>query len=140
MPRINKGPYVVEPARIGETISALVPFWGDKPTSFISEKNYSARTARRELTTLRVTVKPDFRQGRISTAIPVWLPSRPEGKDRWLTRVEAATIGHIKTDGRLDRNFLKRQAGGTINALLVAAGHNMCLRSLTPWCFGVPRL
>jgi IS5 family transposase len=38
-----------------------------------------------------------------------------------------ATIGHMKTDGRLDRNFLKGQAGDAINALLVAAGHNMRL-------------
>ena len=38
-----------------------------------------------------------------------------------------ATIGHIKTDGRLDRNFLKGQAGDAINALLAAAGHNLRL-------------
>ena len=28
-----------------------------------------------------------------------------------------ATIGHLKTDGRLDRNFLKGHAGDAINAL-----------------------
>ena len=33
----------------------------------------------------------------------------------------------MKTDGRLDRNFLKGQAGDAINALLAAAGHNMRL-------------
>ncbi len=38
-----------------------------------------------------------------------------------------ATIGHMKTDGRLDRNFLKGQAGDAINALLAGAGHNMRL-------------
>ncbi len=38
-----------------------------------------------------------------------------------------ATIGHLKTDGRLDRNFLKGHAGDAINALLAAAGHNMRL-------------
>lgn len=38
-----------------------------------------------------------------------------------------ATIGHMKTDGRLDRNFLKGHAGDAINALLAAAGHNMRL-------------
>ncbi|OEJ64812.1 hypothetical protein BEN30_16000 [Magnetovibrio blakemorei] len=31
----------------------------------------------------------------------------------------------MKTDGRLDWNFLKGQAGDAINALLAAAGHNM---------------
>jgi IS5 family transposase len=35
-----------------------------------------------------------------------------------------ATIGHMKTDGRLDRNFRK---GHAINALLAAACHNMRL-------------
>lgn len=40
--------------------------------------------------------------------------------------IEAA-IGHMKTDGRLDRNFLLGHAGDAINALLVAAAHNLRL-------------
>ena len=46
-----------------------------------------------------------------------------------------ATIGHMKTDGRLDRNFLKGQTGDAINALLAAAGHNMrlILNALAFW-------
>lgn len=38
-----------------------------------------------------------------------------------------ATIGHMKTDGRPDRNFLFGHAGDAINALLVAAGQNLRL-------------
>ena len=38
-----------------------------------------------------------------------------------------ATIGHMKTDGCLDRNVLKGQTGDAMNALLAAAGHNMRL-------------
>jgi IS5 family transposase len=38
-----------------------------------------------------------------------------------------ATIGHMKTDGRLDRNFLLGHAGDAINALLAAAGQNLRL-------------
>jgi IS5 family transposase len=38
-----------------------------------------------------------------------------------------ATIGHMKTDGRLDRNFLLGHAGDAINALLAAAGYNLRL-------------
>ena len=38
-----------------------------------------------------------------------------------------ATIGHMKTDGRLDRNFLLGHAGDAANALLVAAAHNLRL-------------
>ena len=46
-----------------------------------------------------------------------------------------ATIGHMKTDGRLDRNFLLGQAGDAINALLAAAGHNLrlVLNALALW-------
>ncbi len=38
-----------------------------------------------------------------------------------------ATIGHMKTDGRLSRNDLLGHAGDAINALLCAAGHNLRL-------------
>ena len=38
-----------------------------------------------------------------------------------------AVIGHVKSDGRLDRNFLKGKDGDRINAILVAAGHNFRL-------------
>ena len=33
-------------------------------------------------------------------------------------------IGHLKSDGRLSRNFFKGAAGDAINALLCGAGHN----------------
>ena len=36
-------------------------------------------------------------------------------------------IGHMKSDGRLDRNYLLGSAGDALNALLVAAGHNLRL-------------
>jgi IS5 family transposase len=35
-----------------------------------------------------------------------------------------AVIGHMKTDGRLGRNFLKGRVGDKINAILVGAGYN----------------
>lgn len=34
-------------------------------------------------------------------------------------------IGHMKSDGRLGRNFLKGTEGGAMNALLCGAGHNL---------------
>ena len=40
-------------------------------------------------------------------------------------------IGHTKADGLLERNHLKGAAGDAINAILVAAGHN--LRLLIAW-------
>lgn len=42
-----------------------------------------------------------------------------------------AVIGHMKTDGRLDRNFLKGREGDCINAVLAAVGHNF--RLLINW-------
>jgi IS5 family transposase len=36
-------------------------------------------------------------------------------------------IGHMKNDGRLDRNYLLGAAGDAINAILAAAGHNLRL-------------
>ncbi|MGY3333466.1 IS5 family transposase [Mesorhizobium sp. USDA 4775] len=46
-----------------------------------------------------------------------------------------ATIGHMKTDGRLDGNFFLGHVGDAINALLVAAGHNLrlILATLALW-------
>ena len=38
-----------------------------------------------------------------------------------------AVIGHLKTDGHLDRNFLKGRHGDHANAVLSAAGHNFRL-------------
>ena len=34
-------------------------------------------------------------------------------------------IGHMKTDGKLDRNWLKRALGDAIHALLCGADHNL---------------
>ena len=34
-------------------------------------------------------------------------------------------IGHLKSDGRLSRNFLKGTEGDAMNALLCGAGHNL---------------
>jgi len=98
---LDRGPHVSDPARIGETIAALVPFFGAHPVSFINEKTcrdyctsraVKPGTARRELTTLRAAINLDFRQGRLTAAVPVWLPPKPEGKDRWLTRKEVAAL------------------------------------------------
>ena len=36
-------------------------------------------------------------------------------------------IGHMKSDGRLDRNYLKGRHGDQANAVLSAVGHNLRL-------------
>ena len=46
---------------------------------------------------------------------------------KWLKRRSAIepVIGHMKTDGRLGRNYLLGQEGDRINAILCGAGHNI---------------
>ncbi len=34
-------------------------------------------------------------------------------------------IGHMKSEGKLDRNYLSGELGDKINALLCGAGHNI---------------
>jgi hypothetical protein len=48
------------------------------------------------------------------------------------------TIGHLKSDNRLDRNYLTGQIGDKINAVLAAAGYN--LRKLLRWLAFAPIL
>lgn len=47
-------------------------------------------------------------------------------------------IGHMKSDGRLDRNFLMGKQGDRINAILCGAGHNF--RLLLRWLRALLRL
>lgn len=48
-------------------------------------------------------------------------------------------IGHMKSDGRLGRNFLKGTEGDAMNALLCGAGHNLrkILRRLALFCLRI---
>ena len=51
-------------------------------------------------------------------------------------------IGHMKTDGRLDRNFLAGAQGDAVNALLCGAGYNLrlILNWLRRWLRGLLQL
>jgi len=40
-------------------------------------------------------------------------------------------IGHLQSDHRMNRNYLKGRAGDCANAVLAAAGYNFAL--LLPW-------
>ncbi|MDO9006376.1 MAG: IS5 family transposase [Aquabacterium sp.] len=53
----------------------------------------------------------------------------PKALGRWMKRRAAIepTIGHMKNDGRLGRNFLLGKLGDKLNALLCACGHNLRL-------------
>lgn len=72
----------------------------------------------------------------------VWLSGSKRGVtaaiQRKLKRRNAVepVIGHLKSDGRLARNFLKGIEGDAMNALLCGAGHNLrkILRKLRLFC------
>ena len=53
----------------------------------------------------------------------------PKALAKWMKRRAAIepTIGHLKTDGRLGRNFLLGKLGDKLNAVLCACGHNLRL-------------
>lgn len=65
------------------------------------------------------------------STLKVWIAGAKRGVTaaihRKLKRRNAVepVIGHMKSDGRLARNFLKGIAGDAMNALLCGAGHNM---------------
>lgn len=94
----------------------------------------------------RVAVDKGYRGHRI-TNIPVFISGK-KGLTRhfkgWLKRRESIEphIGHMKSDGKLGRNYLKGKLGDTLNALLCGIGHNvrMILRSLRMRTFSCPCL
>ena len=105
-------PQAADPARIGYAIAALVPFWGDRMVGDITRETCRAYgrsrgkapgTIRRELATLRAAINYAKDEGRITYVPTVHLPQKPEGKDRWLRRSEAAALlnatrtGHAST-------------------------------------------
>jgi integrase len=98
---VERAPHTAAPARVGYAISALVEFWGDNFASDVTESScraYWARrgkapgTIRRELGILRAALRHAEHHGRLTRAPHVWLPPKPPGKDRWLTRSEMAAL------------------------------------------------
>lgn len=59
---------------------------------------------------------------------------------RWMKRRAAIepTIGHLKSDHRLNRNYLKGEVGDKANVILAAAAYN--LAKLLAWSFCIHRI
>lgn len=94
-------PNTVDPARIGYAIAALAPYWAALPVAAITRETcrgygrHRAKapgTIRRELGTLRAAITYAKAEGRITYVPTVHLPAKPKGKERWLTRREAAAL------------------------------------------------
>jgi IS5 family transposase len=81
-------------------------------------------------------------KGHGTETLDVWIAGAKRGVTaaikRKLKRRNAIepVIGHLKSDGRLSRNFLKGQLGDAMNALLCDAGHNLrkILNQLMLYC------
>lgn len=109
-------PKTTDPARIAYAVEALLPFWETKslgditPTTCHDYAKYRGKapgTIRRELATLTAAQSQLIADGRLTRAIPVPLPAKPEPKDRWLTHSEAARlINAARHGGRDTRTYL----------------------------------
>lgn len=99
------------PARIGYAIDALLSYWDGKTVASISKttcrgyakaRQRAAGTVRRELGTLTAALNFAVHEKLLERAPHVELPEKPEGKDRWLTRSEAARLLNAARTGRSD--------------------------------------
>lgn len=112
----HHAPTRADPARIAYAIDALTPFWSGKTLSQITPSNCRAYakarkiapgTARRELATLTAAQSFLRKEGLLTTVVAATLPEKPEPKDRWLTRSEAARLlWEARKGGRETRLYL----------------------------------
>lgn len=108
---VKHAPHAADPVRIAYALDALLPFWADKSVAQVSKdscRRYATQraradaTVRRELGTLRAALNFAVTEKLIAVAPFVLLPDKPEGKDRWLTRSEAAAVLEASRTGRAD--------------------------------------
>jgi integrase len=94
-------PATASPWRIAYAIESLACYWEGRTvcevtrqtcSAYTKWRGRSAGTVRRELGVLRAAVNHAHREGRITRSVPVHLPDRPEARDRWLTKKEAAAL------------------------------------------------
>src|SRR5215813_3271867 len=97
----ERGPKVAAQDRIAYAVLALTDFWEGNSVAdvtpitcgrYAEKRGRSAGTVRRELGVLRAAINNAHRNGRLTRPVAVELPERPEPKDRWLSRKEAAAV------------------------------------------------
>jgi len=97
----QRGPKVASPERIAYAVDALTDFFESNSVAdvtpqtcgrYVEQRGRSVGTARRELGVLRAAINYAHRNGLITRPVAVELPERPEPRDRWLTRDEAAWL------------------------------------------------
>jgi integrase len=97
----ERGPKVAAPGRIAYAVLALTDFCEGLAVAdvtpqtcgrYVDQRGRSKGTVRRELGVLRAAINYAHKSGRITRPVAVELPERPEPRDRWLTRTEAAHL------------------------------------------------
>lgn len=97
----ERAPGQAQPRAVASRTAKLLNFWGADTVSAVSTRRcaeygqWSAvqdNTLRRELGTLRAALNYSVQEGRLDRAPFVRLPKAPQGRDRWLTRGEAARL------------------------------------------------
>jgi integrase len=96
--------HTAAPERAGYAIAALLLWWGERTCDYIKPETCRAyvrdrvrggvteSTAARELIVLRAALGYAHKNGKLIERPFVELPSRGPGRDRWLTRPEAARL------------------------------------------------
>ena len=97
----QRGPKIAAPARIAYAVLRLTNFFEGNNVGevtpqtcgrYVEKRGRSVGTVRRELGVLRAAINYAYRNGRLTRPVAVDLPDRPEPRDRWLTRTEAARL------------------------------------------------
>jgi integrase len=97
----ERGPKVAAPQRMAYAVIALTNFFEQNTVAditpqtcsrYVEQRGGSKGTSRRELGVLRAAINYAHKCGRITRTVHVELPERPESRDRWLTREEAARL------------------------------------------------
>jgi len=116
---VARDPEIVDKARIGYALDALAPFWAGKTISELKGKSLcqayarareragvSTGTVRRELGALKTALRHCWQEGLLPGAPFVWLPKRPQQKEKWLTRDQVAKLLRAARKDGAARKFL----------------------------------
>ncbi len=102
--QLEHGVHIAGTATMTYNVEALLPWWGEATVAEITKEacqSYTVyrrslgradNTIRRELSVLSAALGHAHASGRLRDRPKVWFPPQGPGKDRWLTRNEAARL------------------------------------------------
>jgi integrase len=97
----ERGPETSSPWRIAYAVEGLASFWEHRTVANVTRESCglyararrrSPGTVRRELGVLRAAINHAHKEGRLTRPVSVHLPDRPEPREQWLTRSQAAAL------------------------------------------------